>query len=113
MRLLLGVIAYNLGNMLRRLVLPVTVQDWSLTSLSAAVVQDRRATDPACPVLHAAARRELLDRAIVSPDPRAHRATGMVSDMIGQTVWQRAESTTWSQECGTGDEAALVRVQGD
>ena len=32
-RLLLGVIAYNLGNLLRRLVLPVTVQDWSLTSL--------------------------------------------------------------------------------
>ena len=32
-RLLLGVIAYNLGNPLRRLVLPVTVQDWSLTSL--------------------------------------------------------------------------------
>jgi hypothetical protein len=31
--LLLGVIAYNLGNLLRRLVLPVTVQDWSLTSL--------------------------------------------------------------------------------
>ena len=32
-RLLLGVIAYNLGNLLRRLVLPVTIQDWSLTSL--------------------------------------------------------------------------------
>ena len=33
MRLLLGVIAYNLGNLLRRLVLPVAVQGWSLTSL--------------------------------------------------------------------------------
>jgi len=32
-RLLLGVIAYNLGNLLRRLVLPVTIQEWSLTSL--------------------------------------------------------------------------------
>jgi Transposase DDE domain group 1 len=32
-RLLLGVIAYNLGNLLRRLVLPVAIQDWSLTSL--------------------------------------------------------------------------------
>jgi hypothetical protein len=31
-RRLLGVIAYNLGN-LRRLVLPVTIQSWSLTSL--------------------------------------------------------------------------------
>jgi hypothetical protein len=32
-RLLLGVIAYNLGNLLRRLVLPVAIQGWSLTSL--------------------------------------------------------------------------------
>ena len=32
-RLLLGVIAYNLGNLLRRLALPVTIQSWSLTSL--------------------------------------------------------------------------------
>ena len=33
MRLILGVIAYNLGNLLRRLILPVAIQDWSLTSL--------------------------------------------------------------------------------
>jgi hypothetical protein len=32
-RFLLGVIAYNLGNLLRRLVLPVAIQTWSLTSL--------------------------------------------------------------------------------
>jgi hypothetical protein len=32
-RLLLGVIACNLGNLLRRLALPVTIQSWSLTSL--------------------------------------------------------------------------------
>jgi len=32
-RLLLGVIAYNLGNLLRRLVLPLTIQSWSLTRL--------------------------------------------------------------------------------
>jgi len=32
-RLLLGVIAYNLGNLLRRLALPIAIQDWSLTSL--------------------------------------------------------------------------------
>jgi hypothetical protein len=31
--LLLGIIAYNLGNLLRRLALPVTIQSWSLTSL--------------------------------------------------------------------------------
>ncbi len=32
-RLLLSVIAYNLGNLLRRLVLPLAIQSWSLTSL--------------------------------------------------------------------------------
>jgi hypothetical protein len=32
-RLLLGVIAYNLGNLGRRLLLPVAIQSWSLTSL--------------------------------------------------------------------------------
>jgi len=32
-RLLLGVIAYNVGNLLRRLVLPPAIQSWSLTSL--------------------------------------------------------------------------------
>ncbi len=29
---MLGVIAYNLGNLLRRLVLPVPIQSWFLTS---------------------------------------------------------------------------------
>ena len=32
-RLLLGVIAHNPGNLLRRLVLPRAIQSWSLTSL--------------------------------------------------------------------------------
>ncbi len=32
-RLLLGVIAYNSGNLLRRLLLPLAIQSWSLTSL--------------------------------------------------------------------------------
>jgi hypothetical protein len=32
-RLLLGVIAYYLGNLLRRLALPLAIQNWSLTSL--------------------------------------------------------------------------------
>ena len=32
-RLLLGVIAYNLRNLLRRLTLPLAIQNWSLTSL--------------------------------------------------------------------------------
>ena len=31
--MLLGIVAYNLGNLLRRLVLPLAIQSWSLTSL--------------------------------------------------------------------------------
>lgn len=31
LRLLLGVVAYNLGNLLRRLVLPLGIRSWSLT----------------------------------------------------------------------------------
>ena len=31
--MLLGLIAYNLGNLLRRLVLPVAIESWSLASL--------------------------------------------------------------------------------
>jgi hypothetical protein len=38
-RLLLGVIAYNLGNLLRRLVLTATIQDWSLTRLQQRLIK--------------------------------------------------------------------------
>jgi len=31
-RLLLGIIAYNLGNLLRQLAPPLAIQNWSLTS---------------------------------------------------------------------------------
>ena len=38
-RLLLGVIAYNLGNLLRRLVLLLAIQGWSLTSLQQRLIK--------------------------------------------------------------------------
>jgi len=38
-RLLLSAIAYNLGNRLRRLVLLVAIQDWSLTSLQERLIK--------------------------------------------------------------------------
>jgi hypothetical protein len=60
-RLLLGVIAYNLGNLLRRLVLPVSIQSWSLTSLQHRLFKDRRAPHPACSVLRAPADRGLAE----------------------------------------------------
>ena len=37
-----GVIAHNLGNLLRRLVLPVAIQDWSLTSLQQRLLKTGR-----------------------------------------------------------------------
>ena len=39
-RLLWSVIAYSLGNLLRRLVLPVAIQSWSLTSLQPRIFQN-------------------------------------------------------------------------
>src|ERR1700730_11871608 len=56
------VIAYNLGNLLRRLVLPVAIQSWSLT--------------------HPATRRKLLDREPLSADCPAHRAVRVAPDVI-------------------------------
>jgi hypothetical protein len=41
-RLLLSVIACNLGNLLRRLVLPLAIQSWSLTSLQQRIVKTGR-----------------------------------------------------------------------
>src|SRR5215470_1906995 len=58
----------------------------------AAVAQDRRPADPARRVLHAAARGKRLDLASLSSDPRAHRAAGVASEMIGRTVPQHFES---------------------
>jgi hypothetical protein len=45
-------------------------------------IQDRRTPHPACPVLHPAAGRKLLDTAAVSADRLAHRAARVAPDMI-------------------------------
>jgi hypothetical protein len=45
-RLWLSVIAYNLGNLWRRLALPTRVATWSLTSLQQPLVKTRSATRP-------------------------------------------------------------------
>src|SRR5262249_38171185 len=81
-RLLLGVIAYNLGNLLRRLVLPVAIQAWSLTSLQQRLLKTGGRLIRHAPVLHSAARRKLLDQVALSANTRAHRAAGMAPDMI-------------------------------
>jgi hypothetical protein len=41
----LSLLAYNLGNLWRRLALPREIGNWSLTSLQQAAGQDRRPSD--------------------------------------------------------------------
>jgi hypothetical protein len=87
-RLLLGVIAYNLGNLLRRLVRPLTIQSWSLTSLQQRLFKTGGRLIRYARVLHPATRGKLLDRQALSPDSRPHRATRVASDLIGRTAWE-------------------------
>jgi hypothetical protein len=60
-RLLLGIIAQNLGNPLRRFVLPRAIQSCSLTSLQQRALQDRGAAHPAWPVLGAGRQARLIE----------------------------------------------------
>ena len=85
-RLALGVIAYNLGNLLRRLALPARHPEVVADEPPAAAVQDRWTAHPTCAVLLAAAGREPLDREPLSADSRAHRATRVAPDLIERTV---------------------------
>jgi hypothetical protein len=52
----------------------------------AAAVQDGRTPHPACPVLHPATRRTLLDTAPVPADRGAYGAARMAPDVIGRTA---------------------------
>ena len=57
-RLWLGVLAYNLANLWRRLVLPKRIENWSLTSLGATAGEDGLSVGRARAVLRAAVGRE-------------------------------------------------------
>ncbi len=56
-RLWLSVIAYNLGNLWRRLALPKKIGNWSLTSLQQRLGQERRTAGETCALLLAAVGR--------------------------------------------------------
>jgi hypothetical protein len=84
-RLLLAIIAYNLGNLLRRLVLPFTIQSWSLTSL-----QQRLFKTGGRLIRHAryfilAAGRKPLDE-----DPLSAGFSGASSDSRGTHMIEKA-----------------------
>ena len=61
-RLQLSVLAYNLGNLWRRLGLPPRIKSWSLTSLQQRVSEDGRSIDQARALLLAAPGRGASDR---------------------------------------------------
>jgi hypothetical protein len=64
-RLWLSLIAYNLGNLWRRLAVPASIGTWSLTSLQQQLVKNRRTIDQACTLLLVAAGGEPSDAAVV------------------------------------------------
>lgn len=72
MRLWLSLIAYNLGNLWRRLVLPKRIRNWSLTSL-----QQRSVKTGGRPVKHVCHYRLLLAEGSLS-----RRLFGRLLDMI-------------------------------
>src|SRR5256712_8100273 len=76
-RLLLGVIADNLGNLLRRLVLPVAIQNWSLTSLQQRLFKTGgRLTRRGRELILLLARRHLAP-ALFRVIPRVHEGVRM------------------------------------
>ena len=60
-RLWLTIIAYNLGNLWRRLVLPQRIGNWSLDELAAAVGENGRTAGETCAILLAFAGRRALE----------------------------------------------------
>ncbi len=94
-----GLTAYNLGNLSRRLVLPLAIQSWSLTSPEEELFNagrglagvDRSGGRPwwprhqTHPIRHAAARRELRDIDSLPATPRAYRATRVANRRVPRT----------------------------
>ena len=64
-RLWLSVLAYNLGNLCRRLVLPRKIENWSLTSLQQRLVKTGGRFGEACPLPLVAAGGEPSDAAAI------------------------------------------------
>jgi len=76
--LLLGITACNLGNLLRRLVLPLAIESWTLTGLQ------QRLFKTGGRLIRLQTGGEPLDADSLSADSRAHRAT--------RAAWRPKES---------------------
>jgi Transposase DDE domain group 1 len=72
-RLWLSVIAYNLGNLWRRLVLPKRIDKWSLTSLQQRLVKTGGRLVKQCPILMAPVSGESSDAPPLRVDGTADR----------------------------------------
>jgi hypothetical protein len=75
-------------------------------------LQDRRAPDPACPVLHPPARREQLDITPVWKDSRTHRPTRAASDLIERTGHAGRETRSGSIPAGVSLAVGWVQAAG-
>ena len=108
-RLLLGVIAYNLGNFLRRLALPLAIQSWSLTSL-----QQRLFKTGGRLIRHA--RYFVLQLAEsrlepLSADSRPHRTTRVAPDLSWAIAPGRRARAARSAVAAVSLEAVIAAIK--
>ena len=96
-RLQLSVLAYNLGNLWCRLVLPPRVKRWSLTSLQQRLVKTGGRAGEACQVLLAPAGRRASDPSAV----RRHAAEDLGAASAGRIAGDRLPRNS-------GEETAYV-----
>jgi hypothetical protein len=96
-RLQLSVLAYNLGNQWRQLVLPRRIDHWSLTNVQQRPVK-RGGLGQTCPVPLAAAGRESSDTTLVRGDVAADLGSAGPDRLIGRslslTVWAKTGRNT-------------------
>jgi hypothetical protein len=81
-RLWLSLIAYNLGNLRRRLVLPAPTGRWSLTSLQQRLVKNRRMFNKACTLLLAVVGGESSDAAALREHAAENRDAAVASGVV-------------------------------
>jgi Transposase DDE domain group 1 len=95
-RLWLSVLAYNLGNLWRRLVLAEADRQLVADELTAAVGQDRRSSNQARPILLAAAGGESSDAAVVWKHGAQDRgAAGAHRISCGRKANRAKEGSGW------------------
>src|SRR5437870_6772988 len=72
--------------------------------LAASALQDRRPSDPTCPVLHPAVGRKPVDSAPICADHPAHRAARVASDVIEMAGrgGERETERSWREYLSAG-----------